>query len=528
MPRKVRFSNTQLPRALKKGKFHLNTGDFDPGPTSESGFYAGIDPPSGGYTIYIDKASNGPSIYVLSNDNELITFTNGLAGTSYTTVAQCLSYYLTQDDKECVNGKMGDVITEGLTLYVNNFNPSYPRTGSDWFDISGNGNDVVLVNGVAYGTSDPNRFNTTTNLNYLQNYTSASFPYVSSTNGYSLNQNLNGYFVDKGNVWGETDPCSGLKTFEQALEYVHDMGARLPTLAELQAQLTRGTGCGYDSQYTWTIDKANVDGTERIVAYGATGSPSQSLHITGSAYVRFVADDNLERVDPITVTDDSVLYNYLTSNYIFEETRANVTESIKSFLFDGTDDYAYIKNLNYGGGSTISELTILVWMKTIIIGSNTGDGSVESSQWAFLDFDRSEVFNFYIEPGGQLKFSGYSSNSGGLPQYYDIGAGTGTLFNDFDYHLVGITFSVANQEIKFYGDGQLLRTITANGSMTALGAGLTRYGFIGDGSEAESENSSRNQNYYQGNIGAIMFYDDKVLTLEEIQNIYNSQVSNYS
>ena len=196
------------------------------------------------------------------------------------------------------------------------------------------------------------------------------------------------------------------------------------------------------------------------------------------------------------------------------------------FGFDG-DDYGYIKTVNYGGGNTISELTVLVWARTSETGSNSDDGSFVSTQWAFIDFDRSEVFNFFIEPGGQLKFAGDSSNAGGFTAQYDLGSGSTTLFNDGEWHNLAVTFSVANQEIKFYGDGVLLATKTANGSMTALGSGSNRYGFIGDGSEATTENGDRNLLYFTGDMALLHFYDSKCLSSAEILQNFNASRSRF-
>ena len=39
------------------------------------------------------------------------------------------------------------IVTDGLVLYLDAANPkSYPGTGTDWFDLSGNGNDGTLYN----------------------------------------------------------------------------------------------------------------------------------------------------------------------------------------------------------------------------------------------------------------------------------------------------------------------------------------------------------------------------------------------
>ena len=57
MPNAIKYNVSAETLALKKGNFYIGTGDVSKGPTSSTGFYNGINPPSGGYTIYLNKAS---------------------------------------------------------------------------------------------------------------------------------------------------------------------------------------------------------------------------------------------------------------------------------------------------------------------------------------------------------------------------------------------------------------------------------------------------------------------------------------
>ena len=111
MPNAIKYNVSAETLALKKGNFWIGTGDVSKGPTSSTGYYNGITPPSGGYTIYLNKANNGPSIYTVTNDAQLINLTNSIAGTSYTTVAQCLSYYDSQTDKMIFNRDYPLIVT---------------------------------------------------------------------------------------------------------------------------------------------------------------------------------------------------------------------------------------------------------------------------------------------------------------------------------------------------------------------------------------------------------------------------------
>ena len=118
MPNAIKYNVSAETLALKKGNFYIGTGDVGKGPTSSTGYYNGITPPSGGYTIYLNKANNGPSIYTVTSDAQLITLTNQIAGTTYTTVSQCLTYYAGQTDKMVLNLDYGALQTTDLTLCV--------------------------------------------------------------------------------------------------------------------------------------------------------------------------------------------------------------------------------------------------------------------------------------------------------------------------------------------------------------------------------------------------------------------------
>jgi hypothetical protein len=154
MPNPIRFSATKQNKALKKGDFYIETGKNPVGPTSSSGFYNGITPPVGGYTIYEDKASGGPSIRLANNDAQLILMTNQIARANYTTVQQCLTYYLAEPTKAVINRDYETIVTDGLVLNLDaGYLPSYPGVGTTWYDISGSGNNANMYNGLTYNSS---------------------------------------------------------------------------------------------------------------------------------------------------------------------------------------------------------------------------------------------------------------------------------------------------------------------------------------------------------------------------------------
>jgi hypothetical protein len=148
MPNSIKYNTSTETLALKKGNFWIGTGDVGKGPTNITGYYNGITPPSGGYTIYLNKASGGSSIYVAANDSELIYLSNTIAGQTFATAAEALGWFATQTDKMIFNIDYPSIITNGLTTCLDVTNVlSYPNTGNLWYDLSGNDNNGSLAIG---------------------------------------------------------------------------------------------------------------------------------------------------------------------------------------------------------------------------------------------------------------------------------------------------------------------------------------------------------------------------------------------
>ena len=154
MPNPIKYNTSSESLALKKGNFWIGTGDVGKGPTSSTGFYNGITPPSGGYTIYLNKGSGGPSIRVANNNTELITITNQIAGASYTTINECFNYFAGQSDKMVVQRDYEGIVTNGLILnYDAGFLPSYPQNSTTLYDVGGTTN-ATLNNGVGFNSGN--------------------------------------------------------------------------------------------------------------------------------------------------------------------------------------------------------------------------------------------------------------------------------------------------------------------------------------------------------------------------------------
>ena len=165
-----------------------------------------------------------------------------------------------------------------------------------------------------------------------------------------------------------------------------------------------------------------------------------------------------------------------------------------------------IENLNYTNQNLTHVYVWAVFRTTINTGSFTAN-------WSFLDFDRSEFFNLYAAPdNGAI---GWSFEADGIKD----NDGTSTV-NDGILHIAsgGYDSSLLNDTtIRVDGDNELSTNRTATD--LELGDTTTRFGFIGDGSEATAFNGTANNIGFIGEIAEVISYTNRQLNLTQIQQI---------
>ena len=152
MPNSVQHSATAVDNVLGIGDLYI--GAPASGPTSVSGFYAGINPPSGGYTVYMNKGEGGPSIVCPANDAALIAFTQNLTGEGMANVNACFAFFASQDDKMVMHNPINGLITDSLVAYFSpEVIPSYPRSGTTLYDLGSEGHNGTLENGGTFNSN---------------------------------------------------------------------------------------------------------------------------------------------------------------------------------------------------------------------------------------------------------------------------------------------------------------------------------------------------------------------------------------
>jgi hypothetical protein len=277
MPNVIASGTTVSNGTIKRNNFLIgvNTSVIY-GPTSSTGFWNGVVPPTSGYTVYAQKTVNGPSIRTASNNNELITIAKQYGGTNINTIYDALNYFNGQSNNLVTNIDYPNIVTSGLTLMIDSgYVPSYPTTGTTWYDLSGNVNDGTLVNSPTFNSSNNGYFTfngttqaaTLTSLNLQQNFT---------LDGWFNPSVLNG-FVMFGQ--GTTSPNQGLHVW-----YISNTSIRFGMYAnDTDFTVSTSTGnwynivCTYSnsSPYTKQLYLNGVEQTGSIVgaaAYAGSGT----------------------------------------------------------------------------------------------------------------------------------------------------------------------------------------------------------------------------------------------------------------
>jgi hypothetical protein len=157
MPNVIKYSASTQTNALKSGNFWVGIGDADKGPTGTTGYWNGINPPVGGYTFYLNKAANGPSVYTAANSSQLINLVKMFSGTTFGSAAACINWANDNPDYMIVNQEFPMTITDGLQFaFDTDYSISHSSDGTDkWYDMiggasytNGSGADPVWMNGV--------------------------------------------------------------------------------------------------------------------------------------------------------------------------------------------------------------------------------------------------------------------------------------------------------------------------------------------------------------------------------------------
>lgn len=172
--------------------------------------------------------------------------------------------------------------------------------------------------------------------------------------------------------------------------------------------------------------------------------------------------------------------------------------------FDGTDDYLAIKNLNYNTAGGASEITVCALIR-----------SQSQSPQVVASFDDDEHWQLTIKDAANQHAGWSTTRSNGQTDNLR----TTQAYNDGNWHLLYGWFQAGvSPDKKIYIDGSLVADTDAHGG-DSLGTNVTRFGFIGVGSEAGAfDGSTGPSNFLEGDLAELLIFD-KALTDEERQQL---------
>jgi hypothetical protein len=170
--------------------------------------------------------------------------------------------------------------------------------------------------------------------------------------------------------------------------------------------------------------------------------------------------------------------------------------------FDGMDDCLAIDGLHYDAPGQIDGLTLFVLVK-----------SSAASDQILLSFDRNEYWRFSLRSG-----------AGGVG-WHTRGAGGGVddlatamTVTDGRWHVISCRFAAGEAPDKqIHVDGDEVAATTAHGGAN-LGSGVSRFGYIGVGSDAAVVNGNLGSNQFlAGDLAEVILFGRALSDLERRQ-----------
>lgn len=248
---------------------------------------------------------------------------------------------------------------------------------------------------------------------------------------------------------------------------------------------TVGSNCTFTDGLTVSVlNKAIGTDTSRC------GPGVLSLLATGSTGNYLWYDKN----DTLLGSGSQFTTPFLAQSDTFYLVAFDNDSSDQALGFDGVDDYVAL-NMSYASAGAIPVLTLEAWVRTTV----SGQGS--TANWSIIDFDRSEYYNLYVRgDNGLVSFSTTADNAA----IDDFDAPAGTQVNDGQWHHIVAVYDGTDKII--YIDGVQVATKANPHGGRPLGTGVSRFGFLGDGSEAPGFNGARNNIYFEGDIDEVRIW----------------------
>ena len=511
------------------GAIGVNQGGY--GLTSSTGFWNGKTPNVSGYVAYVGNGNSSPTMYTPSNSTQLISLANNLGAGGTGSVFGALLFFITSSNKLCVNMDCPNIVTSGLTLYLDaGFTPSYPTAGTNWYDISGSGNTGTLTNGPtfntdSYGSIQFDGTNDYVNCGNILDYTSGDFSFsywifvTSLTTGspgsgpviiYKGGYQVNGYYdqlnadgsisfitnvsggnavtgtaaglISVGNIYNIAYTRSGtsVKIYLNGVDVTGFSGTHANPVTSSNNFLIASYGLGQYSNvriFSFANYNRQLSAVEVLQNYYA----GKKRFIPTSGLLMWLDGENTNTrvITPVTAYDVSD-NNYNGS--LINGTSLRHRDALTSFYFDGADDYISCGNIMPSGNYT---KVVIFKVPNFSFSDNLMSGGAAGSHYLYL-------------AGTPYLRTGHFNGGEAVSSYV-------TTANTWNFAVV--TFSTTSG-FAIYQNGN-----TVVGSDPSTGA-FTGGNSLNLGSYGTSF-------LLQGQIGISMLYN-RVLTTSEISDIYQA------
>ena len=548
MPNTIKYNASTEANALRVGNFYIGVRDVSKGPTSITGFYNGINPPSSGYTIYQNKASQGPSIICPSDDEQLIIATNGIAGASYTTINECFGFFANTNDKIVMHNPINTIVTDDLVAcFMAGTIPSYPRQGTTWYDISVEDNDGTLTNSPTFnpngwmefdGVDDKISVGNPTKLNFTTNM-SCEAVFRRSSNAVT---NLR--LLSKGG--------GGASTSQNGFSY---FGSNTSIAFACTNNAVRNIQSATITTDKWYHVVGIIDQTSNKQKVWLNGVLTNSVTLSGTGTMVGTADFNIGmfgnsslpwdgdiesvRIYGKALTDAEVLQNYFQGPIVTDDLKFaidpgnlisfqegttiayNQTGSVNGTLTNGVSFSSAANGVwDFDGIDDMIDTPSLTGTDLEFLSNPSDTGGLTYSIWSKNDSSSSY---YLLSTGSQTSSTGvalsYQAGSG----FVSLDTGTKNMsFGISSYWPLNewVHFTFVQDELTwyFYKNGIQIGTGGINGTSTASDL-QTKLRIAGPNNSTCCR--------FDGQVGSVLVYD-RALTAGEVAQNYNANVNRFN
>ena len=268
---------------------------------------------------------------------------------------------------------------------------------------------------------------------------------------------------------------------------------------------------------TYTINSQLNSGTTTVSGVAATEIDYASSAQIGDYTLRAKVEAGMADISNLLDTDiNQISHSALVQPGTYTVSASEMPPPDNYVLsLDGTTDYVALDaNQDDIGGTSSAGITVEAWIKP-------GTGS-SSQKNIIISTDRSEYWRLSYGFGASRDRVSWSTTSSSDSIHDMVGS---TQLDEGQWYHVAAVYDPGAGKKYIYVNGELDGEANAYSAGSVLGTGVSRYGFIGVGSEASSFNANRGPaHWFNGLIDEVRVWD-LARSQEEIQQTRNTYLT---